>query len=382
MMSLKSKRELLEVLRPRYCKANKVEKQKMLDEFTSATGYHRKHAIRVLKNQVQVQKRLNRKTKTYKTIYRGEVVQTLEQIWEICGQICSKRLQPYLPEAIKVLERHKEIELSKETKDLLLKISSASIDRCLRPIRCKSPRGLGTTKPGSLLKSLIPVQTFTTWDEEQPGFMEIDLVAHCGNTTEGQYLNTLTCTDLSTGWTDVTALAHRSQQAVSIAIHPMRQRLPFPLLGIDSDNGSEFINDTLYRYCLDEKITFTRSRPYQKNDQAHVEQKNWSVVRHTLGYDRWETDQEFVILESIHADLRIYINFFQPSFKLIAKERIGNRTVKRYDLAKTPYQRILERKDISLETKARLMNLYVQLNPAELRRSIDLKTAKLWKLSR
>lgn len=381
-MSLKSKRELLEVLRPRYCKANKVEKQKMLDEFTSATGYHRKHAIRVLKNQVQVQKRLNRKTKTYKTIYRGEVVQTLEQIWEICGQICSKRLQPYLPEAIKVLERHKEIELSKETKDLLLKISSASIDRCLRPIRCKSPRGLGTTKPGSLLKSLIPVQTFTTWDEEQPGFMEIDLVAHCGNTTEGQYLNTLTCTDLSTGWTDVTALAHRSQQAVSIAIHPMRQRLPFPLLGIDSDNGSEFINDTLYRYCLDEKITFTRSRPYQKNDQAHVEQKNWSVVRHTLGYDRWETDQEFVILESIHADLRIYINFFQPSFKLIAKERIGNRTVKRYDLAKTPYQRILERKDISLETKARLMNLYVQLNPAELRRSIDLKTAKLWKLSR
>ena len=382
MMSLKSKRELLEVLRPRYCKANKVEKQKMLDEFTSATGYHRKHAIRVLKNQVQVQKRLNRKTKTYKTIYRGEVVQTLEQIWEICGQICSKRLQPYLPEAIKVLERHKEIELSKETKDLLLKISSASIDRCLRPIRCKSPRGLGTTKPGSLLKSLIPVQTFTTWDEEQPGFMEIDLVAHCGNTTEGQYLNTLTCTDLSTGWTDVTALAHRSQQAVSIAIHHMRQRLPFPLLGIDSDNGSEFINDTLYRYCLDEKITFTRSRPYQKNDQAHVEQKNWSVVRHTLGYDRWETDQEFVILESIHADLRIYINFFQPSFKLIAKERIGNRTVKRYDLAKTPYQRILERKDISLETKARLMNLYVQLNPAELRRSIDLKTAKLWKLSR
>jgi len=382
MMSLKSKRELLEVLRPRYLKANKAEKQKMLDEFTSATGYHRKHAVRVLKNKGQVQKHLNRKTKTYKTIYRGEVVRALEQIWEICGQICSKRLQPYLPEAIKVLERHKEIELSKGTKDLLEKISSASIDRCLRPIRYKSPRGLGTTKPGSLLKSLIPIQTFTAWDQERPGFMEIDLVAHCGNTTEGQYLNTLTCTDLSTGWTDVTALPHRSQQAVSTAIHLMRQRLPFPLLGIDSDNGSEFINDTLYRYCLDEKITFTRSRPYRKNDQAHVEQKNWSVVRHTVGYDRWETDQEFAILESIHADLRLYINFFQPSFKLIAKERIGNRTIKRYDTAKSPYQRLLERKDIPLETKARLMNLYVQLNPAELRRSIDLKTAKLWKISR
>ena len=381
-MSLQSKRELLEVVRPRYLKAKKLEKQKMLDEFTSATGYHRKHAIRVLKSKVQVQNHLKGKTKTYKTIYCGEVVQVLEQIWEIYGQICSKRLQPILPEAIKVLERCQEIEFSKDTKELLLKISSASIDRCLRPVRCKSPHGLSTTKPGSLLKSLIPVQTFTAWDEERPGFMEIDLVAHCGNTTEGQYLNTLTCTDISTGWTDVTALAHRSQQIVSTAIHRMRQRLPFPLLGIDSDNGSEFINDLLYRYCLDEKITFTRSRPYQKNDQAHVEQKNWSVVRHTVGYDRWETDQEFSILESIHGDLRLYINFFQPSFKLIAKERIGNRTSKRYDTAKTPYQRVLERKDVSVEAKARLVNLYLQLNPAELRRSIDQKTAKLWKISR
>ena len=381
-MSLKSKRELLEAVQPRYLKANKAEKQKILDEFTNATGYHRKHAIRVLKNKVQVQNMLRRKTKTYKTIYRGEVVQALELIWEIYGRICSKRLQPFLPEAIRVLERCKEIELSKDTKDLLLKISSASIDRCLRPVRIKSPHGLSTTKPGSLLKSLIPVRTFTEWDEERPGFMEIDLVAHCGNTTEGQYLNTLTCTDISTGWTDVTALLHRSQQAVSEAIQRMRQRLPFPLLGIDSDNGSEFINDLLYRYCLAEKITFTRSRPYKKNDQAHVEQKNWSVVRHTVGYDRWETEQELAILESIHADLRLYINFFQPSLKLIAKERIGNLTIKRYDTAKTPYQRILECQDIPFEAKARLMNLYLQLNPAELRRQIDQKTAKLWKLSR
>ncbi len=382
MMSLKSKRELLEAVQPRYLKANKAEKQKILDEFTNATGYHRKHAIRVLKNKVQVQNILRRKTKTYKAIYRGEVVQALELIWEIYGRICSKRLQPFLPEAINVLERCKEIELSKDTKDLLLKISSASIDRCLRTVRIKSPHGLSTTKPGSLLKSLIPVRTFTEWDEERPGFMEIDLVAHCGNSTEGQYLNTLTCTDISTGWTDVTALLHRSQQAVSESIQRMRQRLPFPLLGIDSDNGSEFINDLLYRYCLTEKITFTRSRPYKKNDQAHVEQKNWSVVRHTVGYDRWETEQELAILESIHADLRLYINFFQPSLKLIAKQRIGNLTIKRYDTAKTPYQRILECQDIPLEAKARLINLYLQLNPAELRRQIDQKTAKLWKLSR
>ena len=380
MMSLKSKCELLEVVRPRYLKATKTEKQKILDEFSSATGYHRKHAIRVLKNRVPKTRR--RKRPGYPTLYRGEVVQVLEQIWEIYGQICSKRLQPFLPEAIRVLERCQELELSEATKELLLQISSASIDRCLRPIRIQTPHGLSTTKPGSLLKTLIPVRTFTAWDEERPGFLEIDLVAHCGNTTEGQFLCTLTCTDLCTGWTDITAVLHRSQEAVSEAIRRMRQRLPFPLLGIDSDNGGEFINDLLYRYCLVEEITFTRSRPYQKNDQAHVEQKNWSVVRHTVGYDRWETEQELELLESIYDDLRLYINFFQPSCKLIAKERIGNKSIKRYDPAKTPYQRVLERKDISLEAKARLINLYLQLNPVELRRQIDQKTARLWKISR
>jgi hypothetical protein len=382
MMSLKSKNELLEVVRPRYLKASKTEKKIILDEFTSVTGYHRKHAIRILKNQVQVQNHLKGKTKTYKTIYAGEVVKALEQIWEIYGHICSKRLQPFLPEAIRVLERCQEIELSKDTKDLLLKISSASMDRCLRPVRIQSPHGLSTTKPGNLLKNLIPIRTFTEWDEERPGFMEIDLVAHCGNTTEGQYLNTLTCTDLSTGWTDVTALPHRSQQAISEAIRRMSQRLPFPLLGIDSDNGSEFINDLLYRYCLGEHITFTRSRPYKKNDQAHVEQKNWSVVRRAVGYDRWETEQELALLESVYEDLRPYINFFQPSFKLIAKERIGNQTTRRYDPAKTPYLRVFQHKDILVGAKARLTHLYVQLNPAELRRDIDQKTAILWKLSR
>jgi hypothetical protein len=380
MMSLKSKQELLEVVRPRYLQASKEEKQKILDEFTCATGYHRKHAIRVLKNKVSQTRR--RIQTGYPRIYHGEVMQALEQIWEIYGHLCSKRLQPYLPEAIRVLERCQEIELSDETKELLLKISSASMDRCLRPLRLQTRHGLSTTKPGSLLKHLIPVRTFTEWDEERPGFLEIDLVAHCGNTTEGQFLCTLTCTDLCTGWTEVTGLLHRSQEAVFEALRRVRQRLPFPLLGIDSDNGGEFINDLLYRYCLDEQITFTRSRPYQKNDQAHVEQKNWSVVRHTVGYDRWETEQELALLENIYDDLRLYINFFQPSLKLIAKERIGNKTIKRYDTAKTPYQRVLERQDISLDAKARLAHLYVQLNPAELRRRIDQKIAQLWKISR
>lgn len=380
MMSLKSKRELAEEVRPRYLKARKAEKQRILDEFTSATGYHRKHAIRVLKNGVA--KSRKRERSGYKTIYHGEVVAVLEQVWEIYGHLCSKRLQPFLPEAIRVLERCEEIELSRATKELLLKISSASIDRCLRPLRIKTRHGLGTTKPGSLLKSLIPVRTFTEWDQEQPGFLEIDLVAHCGNSTDGQFLCTLTCTDLCTGWTEVTGLLHRSQEAVSEALCRIRQRLPFALLGIDSDNGGEFINDLLYRYCLDEQITFTRSRPYQKNDQAHVEQKNWSVVRHTVGYDRWETEQELALLESIYDDLRLYINCFQPSLKLIAKERMGNKTIKRYDTAKTPYRRVLEDRRISFEAKAQLTHLYVQLNPAELRRQIDQKIAMLWKISR
>ena len=378
MMSQQSKRELLEVLRPRYLKASKAEKQRMLDEFTAVTGYRRKYAIRVLKHPVQ---RIRRKRAGRKAIYRGAVVEKLKQIWEIYGRICSKRLHPFLPEAIQILERCGEIELAPETKQLLLSISRSTIDRCLRPVRVTPPHGLSTTKPGTLLKKAIPVRTFADWNEDRPGFMEIDLVAHCGETTEGQYLNTLTCTDICTGWTEPIALPRRTQQAVCTAIQAMRQDLPFALLGIDSDNGSEFINDLLYRYCQNEKITFTRSRPYKKNDQAHVEQKNWSVVRHTVGYDRLESEQELALLEDIYAALRLYVNFFQPVLKLQAKERLGNKVIRRYDQATTPYQRIMERQDIPLQTKAHLMNLYLHLNPVELRRRIDGKVAQLWKIA-
>jgi hypothetical protein len=379
MMSQRSKRELLDSVQPRYLKARKVEKQKMLDEFTAATGYHRKYALRLLKHGYP---RRKGKPKGRQAIYRGEVVSALEQIWEVYGRICSKRLHPYLPEGLKVLERCGEIQFSAEIKSLLLNISSATMDRCLRPVRVKSSHGLSTTKPGSLLKKAIPIRTFADWNEDRPGFLEIDLVAHCGETTQGQYLNTLTCTDICTGWTEPLALRRHTQEAVRDALHAMRPDLPFPMLGIDSDNGSEFINDLLYRYCLNNKITFTRSRPYQKNDQAHVEQKNWSVVRHTIGYDRLETEDEFLLLQSIYIDLRLYINFFQPVLKLIAKERIGNKVLRRYDKARTPYQRILERKEVALEVKARLTHLYVQLNPVTLRTSIDQKVARLWKISK
>jgi hypothetical protein len=282
-----------------------------------------------------------------------------------------------------VLERCGELSLKPEIKALLLGMSRATIDRCLEPARFTAARhGLSTTKPGSLLKQAIPIRTFTPWDEERPGFVEIDLVAHCGESTEGSYLNTLTATDLATGWTEILGLAQKTQVAVSQAIIDLRQVLPFPLLGIDSDNGSEFINDTLWRYCQSEHITFTRSRPYQKNDQAHVEQKNWSVVRHTIGYDRLEKPEELVLLRSIYADLRLYINFFQPVLKLVGKERVDGKAIRTYDQAQTPYRRVLALDTIASTVKANLIVQYLQLNPVKLRDSIDAKVAQLWKIVR
>ena len=379
MMSQRSKRELLEEIRPRYLKAKKSKKKTMLDEFVAATGYHRKYAIRILKHG---RPRRSGKKHGLPKVYQGEVVMALEQIWEVCGRICSKRLHPFLGEMVKVLERCGELQLSEQTKALLLQMSRSTIDRCLGPARFEHPHGLSTTKPGSLLKKAIPVRTYTPWDEDKPGFLEIDLVAHCGQTTQGQYINTLTCVDLSTGWIECLAVRQRTQQAVFEAIRTMRTRLPFLLLGLDLDNGSEFINDLLYQYCLSEKITFTRSRPYQKNDQAHVEQKNWSVVRHLIGYDRFETETEQNLLESIYENLRLYANFFQPVLKLVSKEHVDKKLIKRYDQAATPFQRVLAAKEIPIETKARLTNLYVQLNPVQLRTTIDAKVAKLWKISR
>jgi hypothetical protein len=380
MMSQRSKRELIETIRPRYLKADKAGKEHILDEFLATTGYHRKYAIRVL-NHGSPPKGLKKAGR--RKLYQGEVVTALEQIWEICGRICSKRLQPFLPEMISVLERCEELTLSEETKSLLVGMSRATIDRCLQPARfTPAARGLSTTKPGSLLKAAIPIRTFTPWDEERPGFVEIDLVAHCGPTTEGVYLNTLTATDLATGWTECLGLAHKTQAEVSQAIVELRQRLPFALLGIDSDNGSEFINETLLRYCQTEEITFTRSRPYQKNDQAHVEQKNWSVVRHTIGYDRLETAEELAVLRAIYVDLRLYINFFQPVLKLIGKAQIDGKLKRSYDQAQTPYRRVMALVGLPLDVKARLTAQYVQLNPVTLRTRIDQNVARLWKIDR
>lgn len=377
MMSQRSKQELAKELHPRYQKSSKKEKTRMLDEFVVTTGYSRKYANGLLKNGLRGKhkKKAGRKKK-----YQRAVIEVLEQVWEVCGRICSRRLHPFLPEIVEVLEKLGELDLSEETKTLLLSMSRATIDRCLKAARYEHKKGLSTTKPGTLLKKSIEVRTWQDWNDEQPGFMEIDLVAHCGDTTAGQYVCTLTAVDMATGWTECLALPNKTQWAVHEAIQEMRKHLPFPLLGIDSDNGSEFINDLLYRYCLEEKITFTRSRPYQKNDQAHVEQKNWSVVRHTVGYDRFETEEELHLLKMVYKDLRLYINFFQPVMKLIEKQRIDGKTTKYYDKAITPYRRTLAADQVVFSDKVSLTNLYVQLNPVALRKKIDWNIGKLWKI--
>lgn len=378
-MSQRSKKEVLERIRARYLKASKAEKQIILDELTATTGYNRKYAIRVLRHPRRSKglKKAGRKRR-----YTGETIQILEQLWEMGGRLCSKRLHPFLPEWIRKLEECGEISLTHEVKAQLLSMSRATIDRRLQPARIKEKkRGLSTTKPGALLKRQIPVRIYTPWDEQQPGFLEIDLVAHCGETTAGNYLNTLTATDLATGWTECLALPNKTQTATFLAIKNLQERLPFPLLGLDSDNGSEFINDMLYRFCLDQQITFTRCRPYRKNDQAHVEQKNWSVVRHTVGYDRFETQAELDLLSSIYADLRLFVNFFQPVEKLISSTTINGLKHKQYDQAKTPFQRVLEDPRVDEKYKTQLRILYNSLNPVTIREALIEKTARMLKIA-
>jgi hypothetical protein len=377
VMSKKSKDELTKRTHARYLQASKSEKTRILDEFVAATGYHRKHAIRKLRQGIP---ECHRERRGRQRTYTGDAVSAMAEIWRICGCLCGKRLKPFIPEMVTVLERHNELVLDPETKALVLCMSAATIDRRLAPFRQQRGRGLSTTKPGTLLKDAIPVRTFADWDDAQPGFVEMDLVAHCGETTAGQYLQTLTATDVSTGWTECLALAKRSQIAVSAAMVDLQARLPFPLLGVDSDNDSVFINDTLLRHCEGEEITFTRSRAYKKNDQCFVEQKNWSIVRKTIGYHRYESDQALALLEAIYADLRLYVNFFQPVLKLVHKERQGSKVRKRYDEAKTPHQRVMLSPDVSAKDKLRLQHRYLDLNPAALRRQIDANLKRLWRL--
>jgi integrase-like protein len=376
-----SKHELVAALRDRYWAASRTERSQVLDTVVEATGYHRKYALSLLRHGPP-RKRPTLKRRGRPTLYSSEVIAALEVAAEATGWICGKRLVPFLPELVPALEREGALFLSEEVRTALYQVSAATSDRRLaRARRDAKPFGLGTTKPGSLLKRQIPIKTYTPWDEQEPGFCEIDLVAHCGTTTAGNYVHTLDVTDIATGWTECVAVANRDQESVRAALEVARGRLLFPLKGIDSDNGSEFINRHLQRYCTRERLTFTRCRPYHKDDQAHVEEKNWHVVRQLIGYDRYEGAEATAQLNRIYALLHLYVNGYLPTMKLIGKEREGAHVHKRYDQARTPYRRALEAGVVSAEQQASFAAALTERGPLTLRRQIERELDRLWDLA-
>jgi hypothetical protein len=283
---------------------------------------------------------------------------------------------------VKVLRQHSEQIIDAATEEQFCRMSPSTIDRLLRPCRqAGGRRGLTTTRPVSLLKRSIPIRTFADWEENKPGFLEVDLVAHCGESTEGFYLNTLCAVDVASGWTECLPVWGKGQERVGGAVHKIRQRLPFPLLGLDSDNGSEFINQHLFTYCQREKITFTRSRAYKKNDSCHVEQKNGNVVRRLVGYDRYTSKAAYQCLERLYSNVRLYMNFFQPTMKLVSKTRHGAKVNKVYDTARTPYQRLMESDVLTEAKKAQLAATYHGLNPVLLLKQINSNLEQLWRLA-
>jgi Integrase core domain len=376
-----SKHELVMALRDRYWAASRKERGQVLDMVVEATGYHRKYALTLLRHGPP-RKRPTLRRRGRPAPYDGQVVAALQIAAEATGWICGKRLAPFLPELLPALEREGALHLTAETRATVLQVSAATIDRRLaRARREAEPFGLGTTKPGSLIKQQIPIKTYTPWDEQEPGFCEIDLVAHCGSTTAGRYVHTLDVTDIATGWTECVAVVNRDQESVRAALEQARGRLLFPLKGIDSDNGSEFINRHLQRYCTRERLTFTRCRPYHKDDQAHVEEKNWHVVRQLIGYDRYEGEEAAAQLNRIYALLHLYVNGYLPVMKLTGKEREGARIHKRYDQAKTPYRRALEAGVVVAEQQATFAAVLSERGPLALRRQIERDLDRLWDLA-
>ena len=379
-MSLQSRIEYLKKVKPRYLKADKIEKINILDEFCKNTGYVRKYAIRRLapQNAIEVPKVINRKRSCH---YSNNDIYWLSKIWEIMDYPCGQRLESSLPEMIDVLISFNELAIPENVADKLKGIKSDTIDKRLKPYKTKLRRKINsTTRPGSLIKKQIPIRTIS-WDEMRIGCCELDLVAHCGDSAQGEFINSLTLTDMLTGWTENTAFLGKAQNRIISGLDDIQNRLPFLLKAIDPDNGSEFINWQLFNYCIQREVEFTRGRPYQKNDNAHVEQKNWTHVRKVFGYKRRETEYELNIMNDLYKnELRQYKNFFMPNVKLIDKKRIGlhgEKIKKIYDKAKTPYQRVLECDQISEEKKEQLKKEYEQINPAALRREIIAKTNKL-----
>jgi len=354
----------------RYQEAGKTEKARILGELCVLTGWHRDHARKALRTAVRSEPITTQRKPRART-YGPEVLAALLKVWASLNAPCGKRLAPVLPTVVERLIACGELRISTETRYQLTRISAATIDRLLAPHKALyRPQGRSMTKPGSLLKSQIPIRTWADWDDVQPGFVEIDLVCHDGGNPRGEYACTLTVTDIATGWTETHAVRNKAYKWVGAALTEIVEAFPFPIVGIDSDNGAEFINHHLLAFCTEREITFTRSRPGHKNDGAHVEQKNWTVVRQTVGYHRYVGHTELDVLNGIYDLLRLQTNFFLPQQKLISKTRVGAKIVKKHDTAQTPYQRTLTHPEVDIADKAALTGQYTTLNPAAIQRDI------------
>ena len=373
-MSPRSKKEYLKAIFLRYKNASFKEKTVILNEFCQNCNYHRKHAIRLLKKFKRFRKP-KQKIPGRPSIYRASIIKPLEKIWLTANLPCSKRLKAILPLWLPAyIEEFGNLPL--DVIAALSKISATTIDRILKPFRVKyRGRGRSTTKPGTLLRKQIPIKT-NQWDERRPGFLEADSIAHCGESLLGQFAYTLNFVDIATSWNEQRAVWGKGEAGVLKQIEDVEKRLPFPLLGFDADNGKEFLNYHLMRHFTKRRkpVQFTRSRPYHKDDNAHVEQKNWTHVRQWLGYQRLENPDVIPLMNDLYAtEWRWFHNFFCPSVKLIEKKVVASKTIKKYDTPKTPYQRVLESPDVAPSIKRSLKEQYSTLNPFRLRKIIERK---------
>lgn len=298
-------------------------------------------------------------------VYNVAVKEALIIVWKASDRICGKRLKAIIPNLVSAMERHGHLDLDPKVRELLLAASPATIDRLLVPVRNKANKRR-KPKTKKKISKKVPIRTFADWGDPVPGFLEIDFVVHSGPSMAGSFVNTLSAVDVCSGWVELIPLLAREQSLVVKALSVIRELLPIPLLGIDCDNDSTFINDTLYNYCEQNKLELTRSRPYHKNDQAWIEQKNGSIVRRFTGYDRYSGEAAGQVFVNLYSAVRLYVNFFQPSFKLLEKRRVGARIVKKYDKPKTPCERLLENDSVDEKTKRNLRTKLSQLDPVDL----------------
>jgi hypothetical protein len=364
-------------------KAGKKEKGKILDEFCENTGYARNYATQIFQAGYDYNRVAREGRKARKQVYGSDVMTVVIKVWETLNYPCGIRLKPSLLTTLEPMIRFKEIEVSEVITRQLEKISARTIDRRLgkeRTIR-KLDRRRGTTKRGAMLKSSVPIR-ITDWDTSQIGFMEMDTVAHNGGNPSGEFIYTLDMVDICFGWSEQCAVMGKGEIGVVQAVNNIRTGLPFDLIGMDSDSGGEFVNWHMVRYCQKEKLCFTRSRPDHKNDNAYVEQKNYTHIRRWLGYGRYDTLQQLTAINDLYRnELRLYNNFFLPVMKIKSKEKINNSVCrKEYDQAKTPHHRLMDSDQISDEQKRKLHDLYLTLNPVQLKKSIDAKILKIKKL--